>query len=542
MHLRKLILAAVTLTGSVVSGATPAPVSVERGPMPRVISAGAVRKAVTPDELARKIDAAFDDFWKKNNLQPAPVSSDAEFLRRLSLDLIGRIPSAAEARSFLDDRDTAKRTKKIDELLAKASHLTHFATVYRQTWLPQASDNVQFQFFAPQFEQWVHARLQDNTPMDKMVREILTVPTIFNRGRAVDVNGLPGRETPFAFNQVNEFKPENVAAAASRLFMGIKIECAQCHNHPFAPYKRDQFWEMAAFFADLQPAVANVGDAKSKRELRIPDTTKVVQARYFDGQTPKFDDRKSPRETFANWLTADDNPYFAKNLVNRTWAHLLGLGLVEPIDEPAEDNPPVIADVYESLADGLIAAKYDVRFLIRTIARTKVYQLSSRQTHESQADPKTFARMSPKVMSADQIFSSVMLATGLIERTPARDRPFVGGPRREFLTQFSSTEKATERQTSILQALTLMNGKFVNDQTSLDRSTFLAGVIDSPFWDSAKKVEVLYLASLSRLPTPDESNKLASYIERGGTTGDKKKAVTDVFWALLNSNEFLLNH
>ena len=150
--------------------------------------------------------------------------------------------------------------------------------------------------------------------------------------------------------------------------------------------------------------------------------------------------------------------------------------------------------------------------------------------------------MNVKGMSGEQLFDRRGAATGYVDQTPVPQRPFNVGPRGEFLGRFASTEKLTEKQTSILQALTLMNGRIVNDQTSLDRSQFLAGVVDAPFLETAGKVKVLFLASLSRLPTSAEDEKFGSYVDRGGPTNDKKKAVADVFWALLNSSEFVLNH
>jgi hypothetical protein len=511
-------------------------VAQEKAPRPREVSS-----AVTVEESVRRIDAHLTGFWSKNGITPAPVADDAEFLRRLSLDLVGRIPTAAEARGFIGSRDPDKRTKKINELLARPGYLNHFASVLRQAWVPQLGDNPRLEFVGPSFEGWVRGKLKDNAPMDQVVRELLTVKTLF-AGRGAETFRLEQTESPFAFVQANEFKPENVAAAASRLFMGVKIECAQCHNHPFAPYKKEQFWELAAFFAEVQPAIANVSDPKYKREIRIPgDKPKTVQAKFFnDGRDPTWDAKKSPRETFADWLTSKDNPYFARNMVNRTWAHFLGLGLVEPIDEPSEDNPPAIPELLDDLAEMYADSGYDQRFLIRVVTRSKAYQLTSRQSDASHADPKRFARITVKAMSGEQLFDSLAIATGYHDGTPVRDRPF-GGLRREFVTRFGSTEKLTEKQTSILQALTLMNGRFVNDQTSLDRSEFLAGVLDAPFLDTAGKVDVLFLASLSRPPTQAEAEKFASYVDRGGPTGDQKKAVADVFWALLNSSEFVLN-
>jgi hypothetical protein len=527
----------LTLTLVAALGPTLPALAQEKAPPPREVSPD---RAL--DQLVRAIDRHFAEFWARNEVTPAPLADDAEFLRRLSLDLVGRIPTAAEARAFIESKDPDKRAKKVDELLARPGHVNFFATVLRQTWVPQTLDNRQVQFAAPQFETWVRNRLRDNVPMDKIVREVLTVPTLF-AGRRGQVFEQQAADSPFLFIQANEFKPENVAAAASRLFLGVKIECAQCHNHPFAPYKKEQFWEVAAFFAEVQPAIANLNDPKFKREIKIPDTPTTVQARFFgDDRAPVWDAKKSPRETFVDWLTARDNPFFARNMVNRTWAHFLGLGVIEPIDEPSEDNPPVIPELLDELARAYADSGYDTRFLMRAIVRSRPYQLTSRQTHESQADPKRFARMAVKAMRAEQLFDSLGLATGYHDATPAAQRSFEFGTRGEFLGKFASTEKLTEKQTSILQALTLMNGRFVNDQTSLDRSQFLAGVIDAPFLETRGKVEALFLASLSRLPTAAEAEKYGSYVDRGGAGGDKKKAVADVFWALLNSSEFVLNH
>jgi hypothetical protein len=511
----------------------------QKGPMPRDVSPD---RGV--DEVVRKINQHFDEFWSRNSITPAPIADDGEFLRRLSLDLIGRIPTPAEARAFVENKDPDKRSKKIEELLGRPGFLNHFATVYRQLWVPQTMENPQFQFAGPQFETWIKNRMRDDVPMDKIVRELLTVQTLF-AGRGAQAFQPASQDSPFLFLQVNEFKPENVASVASRLFMGIKIECAQCHNHPFASYTKEQFWEQAAFFAEIQPAIANVSDVKLKREIRIPDPNKTitVTAKYFDdGREPKWDSSKSPRQTFADWLTSAKNPYFAKNMVNRTWAHFLGLGIVDPVDEPSEDNPAVIPELLDDLAKAYVERGFDTRFLIRAITRSKVYQLTSRQTDPSQSEPRQFARANIKAMTGEQLFDSLATATGFIDPTPLNQRQFGGGPRREFIARFSSAEKITEKQTSILQALTLMNGRFINEQTSMERSQFLAGVIDAPFLDTKGKLEAMYLAAHGRQPTPEEYEKHTSYIDRGGVSGDKKKAVTDVFWSLLNSSEFMLNH
>ena len=509
-------------------------------------AAAVANEEATINALVVRIDRRVDDFWAKNKIKPSDPTTDAEFLRRLSLDLVGRIPTVHEVRLFVANSNPKKREKKVAELLSKAGFLNHFSTVLRQQWVPQTLDNPQFQFVGTQFETWLRGQLRDNAGMDKMVRDILTAPTLFGRGR----QGGPPIETAntaFVFNQVNEFKPENVAANASRLFMGIKMECAQCHDHPFAAISREQFWETAAFFAELQPTIANSGDAKLTREIKIQDVDpkkqKLVQAKFFDETEPQWKDSVSPREVFVDWLVSPANKYFAKNGVQRMWAHFFGIGFIDPIDEPGLENPELIPELVKELAKAYADSKFDNRFMIKAITRTKAYQLSSRQTDKSQENPRHFARMNVKAMTAEQLFDSIAQATGYSEpNVNPQQRQFAQGPRREFLTKFASTEKVTERQTSILQALTLMNGKFVNDQTHLDRSQFLAALADAPFMDANGKIEAMFMASLSRQPTPIEVERFGSYVLRGGANNDQKKGLADVFWALLNSSEFILNH
>ena len=498
------------------------------------------------EALAARIDKHLETFWAKNKIKPSDPADDAEFLRRIHLDLVGRIPSVPEVRQFLADADPKKREKKIAELLNKTGFFNHFSTVLRQLWVPQTIDNPNFQFVGTQFETWLRAHLRKNTGLDQMVREIITAPTLFNRGRPgtpqVDFNN-----SAFGFNQVNEFKPENVASSVSRLFMGVKMECAQCHDHPFAVITREQFWETAAFFADLQPTVANATDVKMKREIKIQDVDpkkqKTVQARFFDDSEPAWKDDVSPRITFADWLLSAKNPYFARISVQRLWAHFFGLAFIDPVDEPGAENPELIPGIVDDLAKAFVASKYDNRFLIKVITRTQAYQLSSRQTDPSQASNRHFARMNVKALSAEQLFDSLSLATGFTDQfqDPQR-RQFPGGARRDFLARFASTERSVERQMSILQALTLMNGQFISVQTSVERSNFLAAIAEAPFLDVYGKIDALFMATLSRPATSLEMQRFSNHVVNGGTEKDEKKALADVYWALLNSSEFILNH
>jgi hypothetical protein len=500
--------------------------------------------------LAARIDQFIAAQWTEKGAKPAALASDPEFLRRVYLDLAGRIPRVSEVRDFLDDTSADKRQQLVRRLLDGPGYVSHFTNVYRALILPP-SNNQQFQFLTPSFESWLRDRLQQNVGYDQMVRELLTAsPTGGNPYARQRLVVSASTATPVAFYQVNEYKPENLAASTTRLFMGMRLECAQCHDHPFAKWTREQFWETAALFTGLMPQ-ARVpqprGPVLPAGKLRIPGTEKEVKARFLDGTEPKASSRRNYRQQLADWLTRADNPYFARATANRLWAHLFGIGLIDPVDEPGDDNPPSHPELLDELARQFVAHKFDVKFMIRAITASRAYQLSSVCSHPTQNEPRLFARMAVKGLTPEQLFDSLALATGYREPTGPNQPRFAviaaNSPRGQFLAQFSSQDRRTEFQTSILQALALMNGRFIADATSLDRSETLAAVVDSPFLDTAEKqLEALYLAALSRKPRPAELSRLVRYVQGGGPRKNPKTALTDVFWALLNSSEFILNH
>jgi hypothetical protein len=510
--------------------------------------------AATPDKdaaaLAAMIDRHLAAAWEVNKIQPAPPAGDAEFLRRVYLDLAGRIPSVAEVRAFLDDRRPDKRRRLVEQLLEGPRYVAHFTNVWRALLLPEAMNNLQTSFLAPGFEMWLRDNLQQNTPYDAMVRELVTLPM---DGQGRNPYGWPnGASTPIAFYLAKEVKPENLAAAVSRLFLGAKIECAQCHNHPFAAWRREQFWGFAAFFAGLQRQnngdfVAAGRELADRRELTLPGSERIVQAVFLDGAKPKWKGNTSTRATLAEWMTRKDNPYFARAAVNRLWAYFFGSGVIDPVDEMADgeheaSHPALLDEMSRQFAEH----NFDLKFLIRAFTASGAYQLSSLATHKSQDDPRWFARMPLRGLSAEQLFDSIAVATGYREETNANPRVFFGNPgvRGRFLTQFAnSSDKPTQVQTSILQALSLMNGQV----TDLRRSELLEALLDTPFMDTTERVETLYLAALSRKPTPRELARLVKYVEDGGSADlqtwmTKAEALADVFWVLLNSGEFFLNH
>jgi len=519
------------------------------------------KPVLDPDAVAAIIDRHLAADWQARGIKPAAVADDGEYCRRVYLDVIGRAPKVSELREFLDDNDSQKRIKLVDKLLTLPSHAAHFAAVTRQAWLPQSVTNQQFAFFGVQLEVFLKNRYRDNTAADVTVRRLLTVATRINgfngngqmRFLQPDPND-PESQSLIAYYQANEVKPETVGASVSRLFLGIKLECAQCHDHPFAPYTKEQFWEFAAFFAELnalpstRPSeMAPKSPQADKNRLNIPNTDKQVIAKFFDGSDPMWSVSKTPRQELAEWLTRPENPYFAKNLANRMWAHFFGIGIVDPVDEPGENNPPSHPKLLDELGQAFAAGKFDNRLLIRAITRSKAYQRTSKLSHPTQGNPRTFARMNVKGLTPAQLFDTLVAATGYRENPQFKNNQFAffpqqGNPRSQFLLRFGSTDKPTETSTTILQALLLMNGEFVDGQTSTDRSEILGAVVDVPGWDIKKRLQIIFMTALSREPSPEEMEKFSSYVERGGAAGDSKKALGDVFWVLLNSPEFLFNH
>ncbi len=479
--------------------------------------------------LAAQIDRLTEARWKEAGARPSAAASDAAYQRRVYLDLIGRIPPITEVRDFIDNPATDKREQLVRELVLTEDHAAHLARVWRVTMLPQANDPVFGQGFGFTFENWLKIRLHERAGYDQIVREIVTVGAAGGRG---------GNTGAAVFFQANEGKAENLAAATSRLFLGVKLECAQCHDHPFCKLSREQFWQHAAFFPNQgQPAATG-------REITIPGTQKVVKPRFLDGKLPEFKAGTDPRVTLADWMTAADNPFFARNAANRTWEYLFGTGLIDPVDEPSDENPPSHPELLDLLAKEFADHKFDVIYLVRAIAASKAYQRSSKAADGEPGDRRLFARMSVRALSAEQLFDSLVVATGM--QGPASVDPRIAGralgtPRFEFLSRFPPQEKRTEAQTSILQALYLMNGRFMSDATTLERSPALK-VIAEADTTTARRIDELYMITLSRKPSDAERERLVAYVDRGGPSGDPKKALADVFWALLNSSEFFLNH
>lgn len=497
--------------------------------------AGGERKSA--EELATWIDAQFASAWKSQGVEPAPQSSDSEFVRRAFLDLIGRIPSVAEVRDFLDDNDPDKRRHLIDELLQRGAFANHLATIFRDQMLAGSSGQ-DTRGLAPSLETWLKLRFTANLPYDQVVSELLTAPLNRNPQNPIPQNREP---SPLAFYQAAEFKPENLAANSSRIFMGVQVQCAQCHDHPFASWKQPQFWSFAAFFknTDIQrPDGTNMQAMDDSDDIRIPGKDVLVPALFLDGSKPVRTSNESKRMLLAKWITSADNPYFAKAVINRLWGNYLGHGFVQPLDDLDPSHPPAFPEVFDELCKQFCLHGFDLKYVVRTIAATRVYQLSSRGASADGDDTliQHFARMPLRRLTSDQIYASFVQATSFREAAPNMSET---AARDEFQEKFvDSAVSPTEIKTTILQALSLMNGRHTSLATDVEKSEFLSTVADAPYLNGTERVETLFLAAYGRFPTPPEMELLGI----NGASPVARQTLADIFWMLLNSAEFLLNH
>jgi hypothetical protein len=314
--------------------------------------------------------------------------------------------------------------------------------------------------------------------------------------------------------------------------MGVRLECAQCHNHPYAKWKKEQFWELVAFY--------------SAGQATIPDSDKVVTARLIIGDPPVLKNKGDLRQVLADLLTKPENPYFARAAVNRIWMQFFGLGLAEPVDSLGEDEPPSHPELLNDLADDFIKYDYDLRFLIRAIASSRTYGLSSVATDPSQDDPRLFARAAMRALTAQQLYDSLAIVTG---RMPPLARGTIRtisgsafGPRAEFLQRFASPGTPLEVEASLLEALYLMNGKTMAEALSPQNNRPLRAVVQAEGRTTSQRIEDLYLLTLDRRPTTKETERLVKFVDTRSRNEDSSRALTHVYWALLNSSEFSLNH
>ena len=495
-----------------------------------------------PAWLADRIDELLADSWRADGVIPAPPADDAEFHRRAWLDLTGRIPTVRAVHDFLADSRHDKRERLIDDLLDHARHAVHFANVWRGLLIPEANTLPDARYFVPGFETWLRERRRASTGLDDLVRELVAVPLAPSTGAARPVLADLKAASPLAFYALKDAKPEGLAASTSRLFLGIQIECAQCHDHPFARWSHREFWSQAAFFAGIERrgkgVFAPLVEDGQRRQSPLMDTDELVPASFLGTDSMTLPAETGARQALAEWITADDNPFFARAMVNRVWGQLMGRGLIEPVDDLRDDNPPSHPELLDTLARAFVESGHDLTYLYRAIGRSQAYGRASARTDATQDDPSRFARMTVKGMSAEQFIDSLLLATGTEIAAGGRSEPREAALR-ELAALFDAASGG-DRQSSVPQALALMNGRFISEAVAQDGGGVIAALRETPGLDDAARVEALFLATLSRPPSDDERVKVLEYISASGP--DMGRRLSDLLWSLLNTAEFRFNH
>ena len=488
----------------------------------------------TAHDLAGRIDRAVDEKLKAEKVAPSPEASDAEFLRRVSLDITGVIPTAERTKLFLDSSDPDKRAKLIDELLASPEYGKRMADVWQALLLARAPNIIRYQ--PSHFAKWLADSFNSNKPWDRMVREVLTA------------TGTEDDNPVVIFYLAND-SVDKLTDNVTKNLLGVQLQCAQCHNHPFTAWKQTEYWAMAAFFMKVRADNANravrqgsspgvsEGPQINRNRRALPESAKMVPAKFLGGEQPKLIEREAYRPIVADWITSPKNPYFARAMANRVWAMMFGRGIVNPVDDMHEGNEPSHPELLKDLADGFIASGFDVKELIRAVALGKTYQRSSKPVEgNADTDRALLARMPIKVLPAEMLFDSLVQVSGsapVREGRPARQgRGPAAGPRQQFVNFFRADEGAdpTEYNHGIPQALRVMNSAQFNRTTLVDQLTR-----NGPKPEEA--IERLFLSVLSRRPTSAETTRFTAHLTKAGL----RSGCNDVLWVLLNSSECVVN-
>jgi hypothetical protein len=506
--------------------------------------AGPLPPAASDEEMSRRIDELMAACWSQHGIRPVEAATDGEYLRRVYLDLTGRIPTVSEVRDFMDDSRPGRRTLLLDDLLGRYDHATHLAAVWRRFLLPDGVDLSRYGG-PEEFERWLADHFRKNTPYDQIVRELLLA-----EGRVTESG-------PLMFYTALRLQPEELAGQSARAFLGTRMECAQCHDHFFDErWTQDDFWAFAAFFArlsqpqgkfDMVSTVLRIQDS-NRGEVMLPESEDVVPPRFPEGEdSPDSDSGPARRKRLADWLTARDNDHFARATVNRVWSHLFGKGLVDPVDDMRPDNPAQCPEVLEELTSYFANSGFDLRKLIRTLSLTEAYQVSSSTADDDPSRLLYFAQMNVKTFTAEQLYDCIAVATRLqsmgggVADQNSVER-FDNVSRQEFLEQFRAPPgQATEYHAGIPQALTLMNGRLIEGGTDLRGSGILRS-LEAPFFTDAQRVETLFMATLSRAPDDVEQVSMLDYVTSAKDDIARQEAFGDILWVLLNSAEFTLNH
>ena len=476
---------------------------------------------------------------RKLHIAPSAMSIEREFLRRVYLDTIGLPPTLDETHAFLESKDADKRAKLIDGLLARPEHAevwaTRFADLFRVGLLDQGDKGGRLMY------NWLRKAMREDMPYDRFATELLTA-----------TGNLFYNPTSNFYYITERSEADNIAVNVSQVFLGVRIDCARCHNHPWEKWTQDDFWGLAAFFGRMGVKDTYQGDEsqillKDRGEVIHPKTKKPVAAKYLDGPVETEGPDEDVREKLAAWMTSPRNPWFSRAVVNRVWKHYMGRGIVEPVDDFRVTNPPSNPALLDALAKDFVDHGFSLRHLQKTILSSSAYQLSSEPNETNRADAINYSRYSPKRLLAEQLMDAIVAITGLPEKyegymlgTRAMASP-EGAPG-QFLKTFgrmAPREKICERDNSpdMAQTMHLISGETLQKKITGTGGTLDKWMADPSLSDGAI-ARRLFEAALTREPDERELAVALSPVKEGS----RRRALEDLQWALFNSKEFLYNH
>lgn len=487
------------------------------------------------------VDELVNTKLQKLRIAPSAVCSDEIFVRRIYLDLVGVLPTLDEYNKFMADARSDKRAKLIDELLERKE----FTEIWVGTWAEwlaiRSTNQISYKSMLLYYT-WLSEQIAKNVPLDKMVQDLL--------GASGGTFKVPA--TNFYQNERDTLK---VAENVAQVFMGMRIQCAQCHNHPFDRWTQDDYYSFAAFFAQVgrknsEDYRETIIFNRAGGEVNHPVTRRAMPPKYLGGDLAKTEG-KDRRDVMAEWLASPQNPFFAQNFANRVWSHFFGIGIIDPVDDVRISNPASNPELLAELAKKFTSYRYDFRQLVRDICNSHTYQRATERNESNMTDEKNFAHANLRRIKAESLLDCISSVTGTKDKfrglpLGARAVQIADGTTTSyFLTTFGRATRETvcscevKMEPTLSQALHLLNGDTVNQKIQT------GGLIDKRLKEKVSAREIvdeLYLTCLSRRPTPSEMQNFAALFTEGLDPKDVKKGLEDLFWALLNSREFLFNH
>jgi hypothetical protein len=497
-----------------------------------------------PDFPTRNvIDAAAVKQWQALGIVPSEPCTDAEFMRRAALDITGTLPTPEEIQTFSADPDPAKRARLVDRLLDRPEYASFFAVKWADILRNKREGNALYQNATYNFHDWIRESLSRNVPYDQFVRSILAA------------SGTPESSPPVQwYRRLRETNA--LVDDTAQVFLGMRLQCARCHHHPFEKWGQDDYYSFAAFFARIgrKPAVQSRRTGRNDEVIytarsgtvRHPKTKEVMAPRGLGGRVIPVSVQEDPRQKLVDWLTDSQNPFFARAIVNRYWAHFFGRGIVEPLDDMRLTNPPVNPELLDTLTATFTKSGYDLKYLVRTICTSRVYGLSSVPNAYNARDKQSFARHYPRRMSAEVLLDAISQVSGVptaFDGLPPGTRAIelpdesvgstfldtFGRPRRD-----SACECERGSEASLSQSLMLLNSSEI--QAKLAGAGGRAEQLARDPRPDPAKIEELFWAAFGRAPSHRETATALEHLAKHA--GNKRVAYEDIIWALVNAKEF----